>query len=158
METTLSPRVAGSPSMLMAVITRKYAMGEIDGIPRQWEEFNGLCGTLEDTIGDVAYGICTHEDGKDGYFHYHTAIEIAEPGPLPDGFTFLSLPARVYAVFTLDGHVSGIPPLVQRIFTEWLPASGFRHGSFPDMLERYDERFDPKTGTGITEIWIPIES
>lgn len=157
-KTELSPRLAGAPSMLMAGIVREYAMGKIDGIPAQWQAFNQLSDRLANPVDNVAYGICTHEQGKDGYFLYHTALEISEPSQLPEDFGFLSLPARLYAIFTHDGHVSGIAPLVQRIFTEWLPASEFRHGAFPDMIERYDERFDPETGTGITEIWIPIES
>ena len=154
----LVPRLAGTPSMLMAGIMREYAMGDIGGIPAQWQEFNARSGSLANAVGEVAYGICTHEEGEDGRFLYHTAIEVTEVSQLPAGFSFLSLPARIYAVFTHDGPVSGIPPLVNRIFSEWLPSSEFHHGAFPDMMERYDERFDGKTGTGITEIWIPIES
>jgi AraC family transcriptional regulator len=30
-------------------------------------------------------------------------------------------------------------------------------GNMPDMFERYDDRFDPYTGMGLTEIWIPIK-
>ncbi|MDQ0321913.1 AraC family transcriptional regulator [Pararhizobium capsulatum DSM 1112] len=154
----LSPRVAGSPAMLMAGMVREYTMGKIEGIPAQWQEFNRSADMIADPVGAVAYGICTHEDGKEGHFLYHTAMEVSGPSQLPAGFEFLSLPARVYAVFSHDGHVSGIAPLIQRIFSEWLPASDFRHGSFPDMIERYDQRFDPATATGVTEIWIPIES
>ncbi|MEK1864730.1 MAG: AraC family transcriptional regulator, partial [Rhizobium leguminosarum] len=31
-------------------------------------------------------------------------------------------------------------------------------GETPDMFERYDERFDPYTGMGVTEIWLPIRA
>lgn len=43
-------------------------------------------------------------------------------------------------------------------FGAWWPTSGLEHGETPDMFERYDERFDPYTGMGVTEIWLPIRA
>jgi AraC family transcriptional regulator len=157
-DTKLSPRIGGAPSMLMAGIVRGYAMSDIRGIPEQWQEFNRRSREIENTVGDAAYGICTNEEGKEGRFLYYTAFEVTEQSALPAGFTLLSIPAHTYAVFTHDGDVNGVPPFVDRIFSEWLPISGFRHSAFPSMIECYDERFDPETGSGITEIWVPIES
>ncbi|MBP2443651.1 putative transcriptional regulator YdeE [Rhizobium leguminosarum] len=47
---------------------------------------------------------------------------------------------------------------MNRIFGTWWPTSGLEHGDTPDMFERYDERFDPYTGMGVTEIWLPIRA
>ncbi len=41
-------------------------------------------------------------------------------------------------------------------FRTWLPTSGRKIGSFPDVLEFYGEDFDPETGLGRVEIWLPL--
>lgn len=84
------------------------------------------------------------------------AAEISNTGDLPPHFTTLRLPGQRYAVFTHRGHVSGISSTMNRIFGAWWPTSGLEHADMPDMFERYDERFDPYTGVGVTEIWLPI--
>jgi AraC family transcriptional regulator len=38
-----------------------------------------------------------------------------------------------------------------------LPSSGFKAADAPSF-ERYDETFDPVTGDGGFEIWVPISS
>jgi len=41
------------------------------------------------------------------------------------------------------------------IWNSWLPQSGYVAADAPG-LERYDERFNPETGLGGFEIWIPV--
>ena len=38
----------------------------------------------------------------------------------------------------------------------WLPESGLCMANAPNF-ERYDEKFDPLTGDGGLEIWIPVK-
>ncbi|RQR67016.1 hypothetical protein DIE19_03050 [Burkholderia sp. Bp9126] len=38
----------------------------------------------------------------------------------------------------------------------WLPNSRFKAADAPEF-ERYSEDFDPVAGTGVLEIWVPIE-
>lgn len=62
--------------------------------------------------------------------------------------------------FTSDS-LDEIPALWGRLaLRQWLPTSGFEMGRStagePYALERYGEKFDPVTGTGDIEIWIPI--
>jgi AraC family transcriptional regulator len=46
--------------------------------------------------------------------------------------------------------------LTWRAFLEtWLPASGLMAADAPDF-ERYDADFDPRTGMGGVEIWVPL--
>jgi predicted transcriptional regulator YdeE len=35
---------------------------------------------------------------------------------------------------------------------------GLSAGGAPDFFERYGEKFDPRTGMGDIEVWIPIQS
>jgi AraC family transcriptional regulator len=59
-------------------------------------------------------------------------------------------------VFTHRKHFSSIPKTIEAIWNKWLPNSGYTPAESPSF-ERYTEEYDPKTGTGGTEIWVPIK-
>ena len=65
------------------------------------------------------------------------------------------IPAQKYAVFSHQNHISSIRNTVYTIWNQWLPESKHHQSKTPDF-ERYDERFDPQSGTGVVEIWAPI--
>ena len=65
------------------------------------------------------------------------------------------IPEQRYAVFTHADHVASIRRTVNAIWNQWLPASGLKAADAPNF-ERYDEAFDPATGNGGFEIWIPV--
>lgn len=88
---------------------------------------------------------------------YMAAAEIRDAEALPSGFSTLKLPRQRYAIFVHRGHISGIANTAHHIFTTWFPQSGYRHGELPDLMERYDERFDPHSGMGAVEIWVPLK-
>ena len=67
----------------------------------------------------------------------------------------VSIPAGRYAVFTHSGHISDLPKTVYTIWNKSLPDAGLNTREAPDF-ELYDCRFDPLTGRGDVEIWIPI--
>ena len=74
---------------------------------------------------------------------------------LPRGFARVRIPEAKYAVFTHAEHISTIRRTVNTIWNHWLPASGMKAADAPSF-ERYDEKFDPATGNGGLEIWIPV--
>ncbi len=153
-----APRFETYPAMLLAGLAETYAHEATQAIPSLWQKFNQHYGHIPGQVGNVAYGVCTPADeGKEG-FRYMSAVEVNEVDELPEGFTTTKLPRQRYAVFAHRGHISGIAATVHQIFGEWLPQSGHEHGGTPDMMERYDDRFDPRTGTGVTEIWIPLKA
>jgi AraC family transcriptional regulator len=59
-------------------------------------------------------------------------------------------------VFTHRDHVSRLRATVYTIWNKWLPSSGHEHADAPDF-ELYS-RFDPRTGLGMIEIWLPIKA
>ncbi len=59
-------------------------------------------------------------------------------------------------MFSHREHVSTIRRTINTIWSKWLPESGEQAADAADF-ERYGEEFDPWTGTGGLEIWIPIE-
>ncbi|APO76353.1 AraC family transcriptional regulator protein [Rhizobium etli 8C-3] len=151
------PRFETLPPMLFAGLQEAYDYGDNAAIPSLWQKFNSYFGNISGQRGNVAYGICTHIEGETETFRYMAGAEVTDAGDLPEGFTTLKVPAQRYVVFTHRGHVSAIASTMHHIFGTWFPSSALQHGEMPDMFERYDERFDPDTGMGIVEIWIPVK-
>lgn len=142
------------PARLFAGISRTYTMSEREKIPAHWQEFVQYLGKISKQVGDDCYGICWSANAET--FDYLTAVEIGETGPLPEGFTTLELVPQHYAVFIHYGHSSGIPQTIAAIWEKWLPASGLKAANAP-CYERYTSEYNPKTGMGGMEIWIPIQ-
>jgi AraC family transcriptional regulator len=151
------PRFETLPPTLFAGLQETYKYGGNAAIPSLWKTFNTFEGSIPGQSGNAAYGICTHIPGETETFRYMAAVAVKDASELPDGFTTLKIPGQRYVVFAHRGHVSGIPATMHQIFGTWLPASGLQFADLPDMFERYDERFDPYIGMGLTEIWIPIK-
>jgi AraC family transcriptional regulator len=144
--------------MLVAGLRQYYAYEARGGIPAQWQRFNQHFGHIPDMAGSSAYGICTAAapDDQDG-FDYTSCVAVRSLDELPEGFVGQRFPARRYAVFRHGDHVSKIGATCAAIFGDWLPQSGRKVAEGPlMMIEHYDERFDPRTGEGGAEIWVPL--
>ena len=74
---------------------------------------------------------------------------------LPQAFTRLRIAERRYLVFHHADHIGTIRGTITAIWNDYLPASGHVVADSPNF-ERYDQAFDPATGTGGLEIWVPI--
>jgi AraC family transcriptional regulator len=111
-------------------------------------------GTVPGQTPNVAYGVCMNAD-EDGTMEYLCGVEVPSFQGIPDDFATVRIPPRRYAVFTHEGHVSAIRATWAAIFRTGLPALGRAMADAPDF-ERYDERFDGRTGHGTVEIWIPL--
>ena len=77
--------------------------------------------------------------------------------PISIGFTGMRLPAQRWAVFPHEGHITAIASTIDAVFAQALPDAGLMAGDMPDLLERYGESFDPRTGNGGCEIWVPVK-
>jgi AraC family transcriptional regulator len=150
------PRFENGRMLLIAGLGERYTFETNHGIPRQWERFLPYLGTIPGQVGRTAYGVCCNGDGA-GNFDYIAGVEVSSFDDMPDGFSRVRIPAQRYAVFSHRDHVSRIRAAFYTIWNRWLPASNHEHADAPDF-ERYDERFDPRTGTGTVEIWLPVRS
>ena len=110
--------------------------------------------TFPARIGKVAYGVCCNGDDA-GNFDYIAGVEVADFSDLPREFARVRIPEQKYAVFTHAEHISTIRRTVNTIWNHWLPISGMKAADAPSF-ERYDEKFDPATGNGGLEIWVPV--
>jgi AraC family transcriptional regulator len=124
------------------------------GIPNQWQRFHQKVGDIPDRVGQVAYGVCCNGDDS-GNFDYIAGVEVSDFSDLPREFSRVRIPTQKYAVFSHGEHISTIRRTVNTIWNHWLPASGLQAADAPSF-ERYDENFDPLTGDGGLEIWIPV--
>jgi AraC family transcriptional regulator len=125
------------------------------GIPNQWQRFHQSVDNIPGRIGKLAYGVCCNGDDA-GNFDYIAGVEVTDFSDLPREFSRVRIPEQKYAVFTHSEHISTIRRTVNTIWNHWLPMSGMKAADAPNF-ERYDEKFDPITGDGGLEIWIPVK-
>src|ERR1700741_1174953 len=134
-------------------------------VARQWERFAPSIGKVPGQVGTAAYGVVTGSFGGERGFEYVTGVEVSDFNGLPAGFRRLTIPGQRYAVFVHDGHVSGIRDTMYTIKKEWLPKgmvpgrtdNSTEGGDQPNFFEQYGKEFDPRTGTGKIELWVPLK-
>ena len=154
MDNLQAPRFQTGKPLLVAGLSERYTCESSAAIPGQWQRFHQSVENIPGRIGKVAYGVCCNADDA-GNFDYIAGVEVSDFSDLPREFGSVRIPAARYAVFTHRDHISSIRRTVNTIWNHWLPVSGFKAADAPNF-ERYDEKFDPLTGNGGLEIWIPV--
>jgi AraC family transcriptional regulator len=151
------PRFATAKAMLVAGVGERYNFCDNGGanIPNQWQRFNHRVGEIPDRVGNLAYGVCCNGDDS-GNFDYIAGVEVLDFSDLPREFARVRIPEQRYVVFTHSEHISTIRRTVSAIWNQWLPQSGLKVADAPNF-ERYDDKFDPATGNGGLEIWVPVK-
>src|SRR5689334_2234559 len=152
--TIVTPRFETGKAFLVAGIGDRFSYESSAGIPGLWARFHQYVDGLPGRIGKVAYGVCTNPDDS-GNFDYIAGVEVADFSDLPREFARVRIPEAKYAVFIHAEHISSIRRTVHTIWNLWLPISGMKAADAPSF-ERYDEKFDPATGNGGLEIWVPV--
>jgi AraC family transcriptional regulator len=148
------PRLENLGALLVAGLSARYTHETSAGIPAQWQKFTGYIGQVPGQVGRSAYGVCYNGDDT-GSIDYLCGVEVSDFSMLPDELSRLRIAPQRYAVFNHDDHVSTIRRTWNTIWNRWLPASGFTAVDAPSF-ELYGERFDPATGMGGFEIWLPV--
>jgi AraC family transcriptional regulator len=161
--THLEPtRFQTSGQLILAGLRKHYTKATRTQIPQLWHEVGPHFGKLPAQIGKAGYGVCITTSEDNGEFDYLAAAEVSNVQNLPPNWTHLRIPAQRYAVFPHDGHVSEIATTVKEAFESWEPNSGYvieaGEGDKPDFIEHYGEGYDPATGTGDIEIWLPVKN
>jgi AraC family transcriptional regulator len=155
LDTLKPPRFeTGKPLLVAGIGERCTHENGGAGIPNLWQQFHQKVDGIPARIGKVAYGVCCNGDDA-GNFDYIAGVEVADFSDLPREFARVRIPEQKYAVFTHAEHISTIRRTVNTIWNHWLPISGMKAADAPSF-ERYDEKFDPATGNGGLEIWVPV--
>ncbi len=163
----MPPSQAGSPGSLpppffeygngmhIAGLHQQFASSALDEIPSLWRRLAAL-GSVTGRAGKVDYAVVFPlADGCD----YVAGFEVTGFEDLPSVLAQVELPPQRYAIFTHSGHVSTLRNIFDAI-RAWLSESGLQIAGIADgrsyLLERYGEGFDPQSGMGDIQVWVPV--
>ena len=79
-------------------------------------------------------------------------IAVSSTAQIIGEFEEYIVPAATWAIFSGEGTGISIQELEKRIFTEWLPTSGYEYGNAAD-IEVY---LDPNPQNTKYEVWMPV--
>ena len=149
------PRLELLDDLKLIGFSRLYKFEEVASIPDQWQSFAPLIAQVSNESHPVTYGAIYHSD--DDSFEYLSGVESAGTQGTPQNMARLSLRPQSYLVFSHPGHVANLRETCDAIWSDWLPASGKTVLDSP-WFERYGPDFNPMTGAGGLEIWIPVSA
>ena len=154
-----APRFENAEPLRIAGLREHFTPETMKNIPELWRRFGPHIGNIPGQVGRAAYGLCFNALGPDGV-DYLVGVEVSD-SDLPGDFSFANIPAQKYAVFSHREHVSKMYQTLDAI-DKWFPGSGLEVASetaqAPNFFERYSEEFDPRTGMGGMEVWVPIKA
>jgi AraC family transcriptional regulator len=155
-----APRFEDGKALQIAGLREHYTTATMKNIPELWQRFGPHIGRMPGQVGQVAYGLCFNSMSPAG-MNYLAGVEVSNSSGLSGEFTVATIPAQKYAVFSHREHVSKLFETLDAI-DKWLLGSGLEVSSAtagaPDFFERYSEEFDPRTGMGGMQVWVPIKS
>lgn len=150
------PRFERTKPRLIAGLTERLNCADRGAIPALWQRFVPHIGSVPGQVGHVAYGVIFNGDDA-GNMDYIAGVEVSDFSGLSSGMSRLRISEQTYAIFRHAEHVSTVHRTCATILDAWLPESGREPADAP-ILERYDERFDGRTGNGGVEIWVPVKT
>lgn len=159
-----APRFLVSEGMLIAGYQGRFDNTTRMQIPTLWERFAPRIGSIPGQQGFESYGICWNCDSH-GAFDYLAGVRVSPEhanatnsatNSADEMLCHVAIPRSRYVVFEHQQHVSMLHETFRKIWQEWFPRSSFKATSTPSF-ERYTSQFDPASGMGGTEVWIPIE-
>lgn len=147
------PRFEKAGQLRLVGISRHYTFDKLAEIPNQWQSFAPAIEHIAPDMNSVTYGVVYNP--ADESFDYLSGVELPAGAETPVNMYRLDISAQTYAIFKHPGHVANVRVTCDAIWSEWLPQSNVDVLEAP-WFERYGLNFDPQTGEGGLEIWIPV--
>lgn len=153
-KTLQPPRLETLPEITLVGSSRHYTFDKVGEIPNQWQSFAPMIHTVTNAAHTDTYGVIYNN--ADDSFDYLAAVELSTGAKPPADMVSLTLKPQAYLVFQHDDHVAALRDTCDAIWSDWLPASEHTAVAAP-WFERYGASFQPHTGAGGLEVWIPVE-
>lgn len=153
-----TPRIERRKAMTIAGIRERYSTTDFmfAMFPAQHQRMEEQLGGVSDRIGESLYQLLWGMFEATGSFDYFVGVEVEEGSWLPDDFTRMHLPAQRYAIFRGARDVSS-GDIARAIWFEWLPTSGYEPVGHPQFIEVPGALYDPESGMGDYETWVPLK-
>ncbi len=125
-----------------------------------WNSFMPRRNEIQNRLGEELYNVVIYP--KDFDFSPNTPFEkwatapVTEGTSIPQGMETLTIPEGLYAVFLYKGNNTEATAFFKAIFTEWLPASGYKLDNRPHF-EILGDKFKNNDPNSQEEVWIPIK-
>ena len=155
-----APRFVRHPQMLVAGLPLRQLADPPAELQALWQRFAPFIGRVPRQVPGVAYGLCLRAVQGDACSDYVAGCEVGDFAEIPAEWARVTIPAQEYAVFAHAGSASQLQHTVHAIFSKWLPQSGCEAAEpkpgAVGFFERYGPGFDPRTGSGDIELWLPV--
>lgn len=153
-----APRIEQAGPLLVAGLGEPVDDQAAEKIPQLWQRLVACWDEIPQRVGPADYGLCIRLNEHD--YYYMAACSVWDFTGLPEKFSPFIIPSQTYAVFEHKGSIQFIRNTIDFAFDQWLPASGYQHSVAQEyslhFFERYGEQFNPQTGEGDVEIWLPV--
>ncbi len=149
-----APRIAACEAKQIFGLSKPCPAAGDPGIPGLWNRFGPYIGSIAGQTGGGAYGVIYNSSDTGGY-DYLCGVEVRAFPAEPREFTRLRIPPQTYAIFACREHVSRIAAAWRAIWEHGLAAAALQAANGP-AFEFYGESFNPRTGEGGFEIWVPV--
>lgn len=148
------PDIVHHDALIIAGLKERYDDTTSARMPAQWQAFQPYIGHIDNQQNNVAFGVLCNSDDE-GNIEYITGVQVSRYPEPSRHLDVIRVPAQTYAVFRHEGHVSEIRKTWKSIFGKWVAETDRKLVDAP-QLERYGENFNPRTGWGDIQIWIPV--
>jgi AraC family transcriptional regulator len=148
-------RIVSEPVIRVVGLSAAFPRGPSLAITSLWQQFASYMDAIPAAKITMPVGVA-YNFMEDGGFDYLAALEVSTFGDTPSDLTQMEIPARRYAVFTHTAHVARIHDTVRVVWDEMLPAMKLKPAE-ATTLERHLPAFNPLTGEGGVDVWIPLE-
>ena len=131
--------------------------GPVSEIPRTWERLDAWLSArgLREHV-ELAAGLCEQAPNEAGEIVYRAGVMLRDAVAASDGVEIVEAPGGRYACHRHVGPYSEIAAAFQRLYREWLPASGYEPDDRPALdICRNDPRVTPEREL-LTDLLAPI--
>ncbi|MGE0315285.1 MAG: helix-turn-helix domain-containing protein [Lautropia sp.] len=152
----VSPVRTSAGAFVCFGVWHRLEVGDASAAAGLWQSFMAQAHGLV-ARGGVPVGIGRTTPDPD-VVDYACAVLVDPSAPSMQGMSRIDVPARDYAVFEHRGHVSAIGATYAAIWDAWPVDGRLRIDEGGLCLERHMSGFDPSTGLGGVEIWMPLQA